>query len=169
MSTTETQRLLPAGLTLPIRWVGRQWAVTGYGLERIEGHRYEIPARRLGETREHPDGLFCGWHVHLAHKADINLEDFIAAYRAAARRWPRHVQAITPEVLARTEEEARSILARHEMLEPIEREVRARLYPDRPSRLSMIFSEDDLELVEREVMARARARYGRIPPVRFYS
>ena len=104
----ENGAALPADLTLPIWWAGRQWAVTGYGIERIDGHRYEIQASRLGKTRKHPEGPFCDWHVHLACKG-VDIEDFIAAYRLAAKKWPNFVRTISPKVLARSEEEARNI------------------------------------------------------------
>jgi hypothetical protein len=165
MPMRETAVSLPAGLTLPISWAGRQWAVTGYGIERVDGHRYEIEADRIGETRRHSkDGLFCDWHVHLAAKA-IDVEDFIEAYRFARKKWSRHAVAITAEVLERSEEEARNIALHQEIMRPILREVEAEMFPERVG--FMYFRPHEGEAVVAAARARALAEYGELPPRRF--
>ncbi|GJE12215.1 MULTISPECIES: hypothetical protein [Methylobacterium] len=45
------------GLTEPVHWQGRQWAVTGYGIEALGG-RYHIPFADLPDTgTARPDWL----------------------------------------------------------------------------------------------------------------
>jgi hypothetical protein len=59
----------------PIRWTGRQWAVTSFGVERRDG-TYSIHNDRL-ESIE--------WISHLASKRTVDLEDFAEALRIARR------------------------------------------------------------------------------------
>jgi hypothetical protein len=54
-------------LSRPIYWQGRQWAVTGYGVERRDG-RYAIDATRLWEQDES-----YGWVRHMAGKKWVDL------------------------------------------------------------------------------------------------
>jgi hypothetical protein len=58
-----------------IRWQGRQWAVTTYGVERRDG-TYAISFDRL-EVRQ--------WIQHLAGKTSVDLSDFAEALRIARR------------------------------------------------------------------------------------
>ncbi|SFF04836.1 hypothetical protein SAMN02799627_05114 [Methylobacterium sp. 13MFTsu3.1M2] len=37
------------GLTEPVRWEGRQWAVTGYGIEALDG-MYHIPFSEIPDA-----------------------------------------------------------------------------------------------------------------------
>jgi hypothetical protein len=65
-----------------IYWVGRQWAVTGYGLQAIDQKqkgKFDIEAPRLWE-----DGL---WESLRAEKW-LNLDDFEKALAVARRRFP---------------------------------------------------------------------------------
>jgi hypothetical protein len=50
-------------------WLGRQWAVTEYGIEQRDG-TYAIEADRLDEN---------DWFDHMAQKEWVNLSDFAAA------------------------------------------------------------------------------------------
>jgi hypothetical protein len=58
----------------PILWRGRQWAVTEYGIECLDG-TYAIEAGRISEdlTRH-------GWPQHMGEKTWIDIEDFITAW-----------------------------------------------------------------------------------------
>jgi hypothetical protein len=67
-------------LTKPIYWQGRQWAVTGYGIEYRDGN-YPIEDSRIWEEE---DGY--GWVRHMAEKEWVDLPDFAEALRIARRR-----------------------------------------------------------------------------------
>ena len=58
-------------LSEPIHWLGKQWAVTSFGLERRDG-TYAIAKERLWEN----EGVH-GWYAHMATTKDgIDLPDF---------------------------------------------------------------------------------------------
>jgi hypothetical protein len=61
-----------------IWWRGAQWAVTGYGLERLDG-RYAIPKERLLEDPAHL------WPLHMASKRRdvVDLDEFTTAWMVA--------------------------------------------------------------------------------------
>ena len=63
----------------PIKWQGRQWAVTSFGVERRDG-TYSISKDRLESVR---------WIHHLAGKRSVDLEDFAEALRIARRLMAR--------------------------------------------------------------------------------
>jgi hypothetical protein len=56
-------------LSRPLLWQGRQWAVTGYGVEARDGS-YPIRKERLGELT---------WDEHMADKGWVDMADFRAA------------------------------------------------------------------------------------------
>ncbi|HEY1474031.1 MAG TPA: hypothetical protein VGF53_08110 [Pseudolabrys sp.] len=59
----------------PAHWIGRQWAVTSFGIEKRDG-TYPIAFARL-------DAI--DWISHLAGKMWIDLDDFAEALRIARR------------------------------------------------------------------------------------
>jgi hypothetical protein len=61
----------------PIWWRGYQWAVTEYGIERLDG-TYAIEASRLREDM--PDTC---WPDHMAEKRWVNVPEFITAWLVA--------------------------------------------------------------------------------------
>jgi hypothetical protein len=63
----------------PVHWVGRQWAVTAYGIERRDG-LYPIQMERLFEKE-----AYGGWVGHMAGKVWCDLEDFAEALRFYVR------------------------------------------------------------------------------------
>jgi hypothetical protein len=66
-----------------IYWVGRQWAVTGYGMQAVDPRlkgRFDIEAIRLWE-----DGL----SESLNAGAWLNAEDFAKALAVARARYPQ--------------------------------------------------------------------------------
>jgi hypothetical protein len=66
-----------------IYWVGRQWAVTGYGMQAVDPRlkgRFDIEATRLWE-----DGLSEGLNAG----AWLNAEDFAKALAVARARHPQ--------------------------------------------------------------------------------
>lgn len=66
-----------------IYWVGRQWAVTGYGMQAVDPRlkgRFDIEAGRLWE-----DGL----SESLNAGAWLNAEDFAKALAVARARYPQ--------------------------------------------------------------------------------
>lgn len=63
----------------PIIWRGRQWAVTEYGIESLDGHYYIEPERL--EERIH-DGTL-DWPQHMAEKSWVDVDDFCTAFMVA--------------------------------------------------------------------------------------
>lgn len=61
----------------PIWWRGRQWAVTEFGLECLDG-TYPIEKSRLREGLE----KHC-WPEHMTEKNWVNADDFITAWLVA--------------------------------------------------------------------------------------
>jgi len=73
----------------PLRKVirlGRQWAVTKYGLECRDGS-YAIPSARVWED---------DWVEHMADKDWVDLDDFVETLRVA-RWWARMNKALRRE------------------------------------------------------------------------
>lgn len=70
-------------LSEPVIWVGRQWAVTAFGIERRDGC-YAIEAARLWE--EYP-----GWThgSHMAWKGWVDMPDFMTALMVARGHFGR--------------------------------------------------------------------------------
>jgi hypothetical protein len=60
-----------------ILWRGRQWAVTEYGVECLDGSYY-FDAKRLGE-----DLPGHSWCEHMAEKEWVDIEDFCTAWLVA--------------------------------------------------------------------------------------
>ena len=69
-------------LQQPIHWRGRQWAVTGFGIEKRDG-TYPIEGKRVWEENHGH-----GWIEHMAEKDWVDLPDFAEALRLARGRWP---------------------------------------------------------------------------------
>ena len=73
-----------------IFWVGRQWAVTGYGMQAVDQKRkakFDIEASRVWE-----DGL----SERMRAEGWLNLEDFDKALVVARKRFPQPPGAIAP-------------------------------------------------------------------------
>lgn len=60
-----------------ILWRGRQWAVTEFGLEALDGS-YSIAAGRLNE--DHGDST---WIIHVGRKNWVDKADFATAFMVA--------------------------------------------------------------------------------------
>lgn len=60
-----------------ILWRGRQWAVTEYGIEALDGS-YPIEAHRLGE-----DFAEWSWLMQMGEKNWVDLPDFTTAFMVA--------------------------------------------------------------------------------------
>lgn len=60
------------GLTEPVYWEGRQWAVTGYGIEALDGMYHipftDIPAAEAGP----PEWLDRLWRRYGTDRNDLN-------------------------------------------------------------------------------------------------
>jgi hypothetical protein len=61
-----------------VRWQGRQWAVTDYGIEARDG-TYAIEKARLGEMH----GTSWSWPQHMAEKGWPDVDDFVTAWLVA--------------------------------------------------------------------------------------
>jgi hypothetical protein len=77
-------------LSEPVLWVGRQWAVTAYGVEARDG-TYVIESERLNEGGV--GGNF-PWECHMAAKDWVDVEDFRTAIM-----WARGYFATLPKPL----------------------------------------------------------------------
>jgi len=73
-------------LTDPVHWQGRQWAVTGYGIEALDG-LYHVPFSEIPDAGR-PDWLESLWHRYGTDRDDL----------AAALQVARSIRsAATPE------------------------------------------------------------------------
>jgi hypothetical protein len=59
-----------------IWWRGKQWAVTAYGVECLDGS-YFFEAKRLLENLEYP------WPLHMAEKNWVDIDEFATAWMIA--------------------------------------------------------------------------------------
>lgn len=88
LSQDDRDRLLEAEVEPPVYHIGKQWAVTGYGIEQIRGSDnkapyYHIPACDLGQGMG--EG---GWPAHMANKNWVDADDFSAAFEIAKKIHP---------------------------------------------------------------------------------
>jgi hypothetical protein len=87
-----------------IFWVGKQWAVTGYGMQPVDQKRkgkFDIEASRLWE-----DGLF----ENLRAEKWLNIEDFDKALAVARKHYPEPPRkSVPPEKTAPPEERAETV------------------------------------------------------------
>jgi hypothetical protein len=86
-----------------IYWVGRQWAVTGYGVQACDQKqkgKFDIEASRVWE-----DGLL----ESLRAEAWLNVEDFDKALAVARKRYPEPPRKAAPpeESVSRLKDRAR--------------------------------------------------------------
>lgn len=79
----EDVKVLGEPLATPVIWQGRQWAVTGFGIEARDG-KYPIEGKRVWEENHGH-----GWIEHMAEKSWVDLDDFAEALRIARGRWPK--------------------------------------------------------------------------------
>ncbi|WP_336489559.1 hypothetical protein [Methylobacterium nigriterrae] len=70
-------------LTEPVHWQGRQWAVTGYGIEALDG-MYHVPFSDIPDGRPQ-------WLDDLCRRYGTDRDDLAAALRVAYS-----IQAETP-------------------------------------------------------------------------
>jgi hypothetical protein len=71
-------------LSEPVLWIGKQWAVTSYGVEERSG-RYTIDKSRLWEGLETRP-----WEWHMAEKTWVDIEDFRHAMAWARSYFESH-------------------------------------------------------------------------------
>ncbi|KQU19042.1 hypothetical protein ASG63_07795 [Methylobacterium sp. Leaf94] len=69
-------------LTEPVHWRGRQWAVTGYGIEALDG-MYHVSAAEIWSG---PDGTL-PWLEALHRRYGTDREDLDAALKVARTIW----------------------------------------------------------------------------------
>lgn len=70
-------------LSKPIYWTGKQWAVTAYGVELLDGS-YFIQKSRLWEGSPNHD-----WVDHMAEKEWVDIEDFKQALAIARQKFDK--------------------------------------------------------------------------------
>ncbi len=76
-------------LTEPVHWQGRQWAVTGYGIEALDG-MYHVPFSDIPAAEEGRPA----WLDNLCRRYGTDRDDLAAALRVA--RAMRHEVAGAP-------------------------------------------------------------------------
>lgn len=60
------------GLTEPVHWQGRQWAVTGYGIEALDG-MYHVPFADIpGADTRRPEWLESLWRRYGTDRNDLD-------------------------------------------------------------------------------------------------
>jgi hypothetical protein len=69
-------------LSKPVYWRGRQWAVTSYGIEALDG-TYHIAKGR--EWQDEDRGY--GWVHHMEEKEWVDLGDFTEALEFARKKF----------------------------------------------------------------------------------
>lgn len=74
-------------LTEPVHWQGRKWAVTGYGIEALDG-KYHVPFSEISETSR---GRLA-WFEALCRRYGTDRDDLEAALKMA-----RAIQAETAD------------------------------------------------------------------------
>lgn len=77
------ERLLEIGVDFPVFYVGKQWAVTAYGIEQISDPAvlnpyYNIEADRLRQSMGNG-----GWVDHMSEKTWVDADEFAAVYSIA--------------------------------------------------------------------------------------
>jgi hypothetical protein len=70
-------------LTEPVHWQGRQWAVTAYGIEALDG-MYHVAAAEIWPG---PDGTL-PWFDALRRRYGTDHDDLEAALTVARSLWP---------------------------------------------------------------------------------
>ena len=65
-------------LALPIHWQGRQWAVTAYGIEALDG-MYHVPFSEISPTDDGP----APWLEALRRRYGTDRNDLDAALKVA--------------------------------------------------------------------------------------
>lgn len=63
-------------ISTPIYWLGRSWAVTSYGLDKLDGKYYFTKER-----------VFENWDQHLAEKGGMDMADFRVALAFAQNKF----------------------------------------------------------------------------------
>lgn len=76
-------------LTEPVHWQGRQWAVTGYGIEALNG-MYHVPFSDIGEAGDKR----LSWFDDLCRRYGTDREDLAAALKVARATRPRADNAL---------------------------------------------------------------------------
>ncbi len=75
-------------LTEPVHWQGRQWAVTGYGIEALDG-MYHVPFSEIPDADDEPPR----WLDDLCRRYGTDRDDLAAALRVARTVRPGAVAA----------------------------------------------------------------------------
>lgn len=89
----------------PVYWRGRQWAVTGYGIQARNG-RYFISKRRIWERED-----TYGWLQEMADDNWVDLPDFSEALRVARMRWRKGWIGLETEYQGTVKRRSRSKMA----------------------------------------------------------
>lgn len=82
-------------LTEPVHWRGRQWAVTGYGIEALDG-MYHVSATAIWPG---PDGTL-PWLEALCRRYGTDRGDLDAALKVARTIWsaPDALSSLTHDI-----------------------------------------------------------------------
>ncbi|WP_419951658.1 hypothetical protein [Methylobacterium sp.] len=69
-------------LTEPVHWQGRQWAVTGFGIESLDG-MYHVQASEIWDENGRPPG----WLESLYRRYGTDRDDLRTALKVARSLW----------------------------------------------------------------------------------
>ena len=79
----------------PVYWQGRQWAVTGFGIETVdEPYHYFWEKERLGSLQN--DGLCFQFPMHILEKTWLDVQDMLAAWDQVMIYHAKHFTVIPP-------------------------------------------------------------------------
>jgi hypothetical protein len=59
----------------PVLWMGKQWAITTYGLECKNGQYHIKAGRQFWDKGLKPIEVYDRWHQHLTQKTWVDKED----------------------------------------------------------------------------------------------
>jgi hypothetical protein len=83
LSGDDQERLIEINYTAPVYYIGKQWAVTGHGIEEVRSNVSHHPYYHIGFESL---GLNVGdgsWPHHMASKKWVDTADFKKAFEIA--------------------------------------------------------------------------------------
>lgn len=78
-----------------IIWKGKQWAVTEYGIERLDG-TYAISKKEVNEVAISKSNT-C-WPVHITNKVWVDADDFTTAWLVSIAVHGKHGESIIDQI-----------------------------------------------------------------------
>lgn len=85
LSTADRERLEEADVDFPVYYIGKQWAVTAYGIEHIRSHERDTPYYSIAADQLGQEMGVGGWQEHMASKQWVDAADFAHAFEIAKK------------------------------------------------------------------------------------